>query len=370
MESTKNGNQRLLYEANASKATRLYKPPILTELFRGPYKLSQPGWIWWVKTPDVLESLSVIDRFFGDKNSDNVMLLELGNIRDCHLKRRYYRFIDPNIPSLCYFAKHNIKISFKKRVGGLLAIRGPFVGRLHMTMECINTAKLSINTPFGVPVLAFGEYIKYGMPKEQIIIQPFLKDYKTFYHCWDSNMSFDERVQLIIKLIDMLKILNKLQICHRDLHLKNIFVSNNKNDPFKIIDCEALDFDIISSLATAVNLGLVLYDLNGRRRTISKELEEAAQKLLEYVAANGPYFEKACRILSLLVCFSFYSKKSIKNQIFLEKKVKIEQIESKLKLEDSKYPKNQNWEAYGKKHEKELVDALNVAIKLHQKINR
>jgi len=98
-----------------------------------------------------------------------------------------------------------------------------------------------------------------------------------------------------------------------------------------------LVFYIISSLATAVNLGLVLYDLNGRRRTISKELGEAAQKLLEYIAANGPCFEKACRILSLLVCFSFYSKKSIKNQIFLEKKVKIEQIENKLKLEDSKY---------------------------------
>lgn len=112
MQSIKNGNQRLLYEVNISKAARLYKPPILTKLFRGPYKISQSGWIWWVKTPDVFKFLSVIDRFFGDKKSEDVMSLELGNIRDCHLKRRYYRIVDPNVPSLCYFAKHNIKISF------------------------------------------------------------------------------------------------------------------------------------------------------------------------------------------------------------------------------------------------------------------
>ncbi|HOA83255.1 MAG TPA: hypothetical protein PKN66_04735 [Thermodesulfovibrio thiophilus] len=346
----------ILEKSKISLKYRLYKPSVLVKLFKGPYKISSSGWIWWIKTPDIIPILLTIDRFLDNKESKNVIVLKSGH----PLKRRFYRIINLDRSSIDYFAKHSFNIPLRKRIGALLGLRGSMVGRNHLTAECINTEVISKNTPHGVPVLAFGEYIKLGLPAQQILIQPFLGDYKNFYEYWDGNLSFEERVQLMSKLIDLLTTLHRLSICHRDLHLKNIMVPNDKELPLKLIDCVSVILSVQPAIATAVDLGTLLYELNGKRDTLKEDLENAAQSLLKKIVKNDPCFLKASKILSLLLRYSFYGKRATKHLLFFDAKIKINHLEQLLKMNNINNPE---WLAYGKRHECELINALNTAIK-------
>jgi hypothetical protein len=346
-----------------SLAKRLYKPQNLNELFKGPYKVSDSGWIWWVKDLSLLDYSLKLERFLHTKDSKDIKVLKGEGIPEHPNKRYYYKIFNANNKSSNYFVKHGVNIPVIKRIGALFNFDNFLFGRNHLTSECIKTEKFyALSQKYGLPVLALGEYMKFGLPKEQILIQPFLDNYVTFYQYWKNKLAFDDRVQLLIKLIDLLFTLNKLSVCHRDMKSNNILVSNNLREPLKIIDCIGLTFSVPSSLATAVNLGTILYDLNGRRHIVNHKLEELAIELLRHIAFDCPLLPKAIKILPLLLRYNFKKNRSTKRLKLLQLNINIDRLTNMLKKENEGSLRDPNWETFGKKYEQELVNALKVAL--------
>lgn len=363
MDSTTKKSHTKLFKNQISLAKRFYKPQRLNELFKCPYKVSDSGWIWWVKDLSLLDYILNLERFLYTKDSKDIKVLKGQGIPEHPNKRYYYKIFNTNNTSSNYFVKYSVNIPTRKRIGALFNFGNFLFGRNHLTSECIKTEKFyELSQEYGLPVLAFGEYIKFGLPKEQILIQPFLDNYVTFYQYWNNKLAFDDRVQLLIKLIDMLFTLNKFSVCHRDMKSNNILVSNNLKEPLKIIDCIALTFSVPSSLATAINLGTILYDLNGRRHIVNNELEELAIELLRHIAFDCPHLPKATKILSLLLRYNFKKNKSTKRLRLLQPNINIDQLMNMLKKENEGSLIDPNWENFGKKYEQELVNALKVAL--------
>lgn len=352
-----------MFKNQISLAKRRYKPQRLNELFKGPYKISDSGWIWWVKDLSLIDYILNLERFLHTKDSKDIKVLKGEGIPEHPNRRYYYKIFNTNNRSSNYFVKHSVNIPTKKRIGALFNFGNFLFGWNHLTCECIKTEKFyALSQQYGLPVLALGEYMKFGLPKEQILIQPFLDNYVTFYQYWDNKVAFDDRVQLLIKLIDMLFALNEFSVCHRDMKSNNILVSNNLKEPLKIIDCIGLTFSVPSSLATAVNLGTILYDLNGRRYIVNNKLEELAIELLRHIAFDCPHLPKAIKILSLLLRYNFEKNRSTKRLKLLQPNVNIERLTNMLKKENEGSLIDPKWEAFGKKYEQELINALKVAL--------
>jgi len=219
MDSIIKGRKTKLFKNQISLAKRLYKPESLNELFKKPYKVSDSGWIWWVKDLPLLDYSLKLERFLHTKDSKDIKVLKGEEIPEHPNKRYFYKIFNTKNRSSNYFVKHGVNIPTIKRIGALFNFSNFLFGRNHLTSECIKTEKFyALSEQYGLPVLALGEYMKLGLPKEQILIQPFLDKYVTFYKYWNNKLAFDDRVQLLIKLIDLLFTLNKFSVCHRNFH--------------------------------------------------------------------------------------------------------------------------------------------------------
>lgn len=262
---------------------------------------SESGWRWWLLDEAAKQPARMLDRFLWKKEADGITLLSEKALK----ARRAYRLAlsDCSGTSL-YFAKQMALVS-RKRLGGLLGGSNLLVGFNHGTAELAHNLALHERTIHGVQTFAFGEYFRYGLPVQQILLQEYLTDWQPFDAVWRESGDAASREVLLRKLADMLEAFRDARIQHLDLHPCNVLVSPVPEAPLRAIDCGKMSAQADPAISAALHLGVFLYELNGK--CIEPQFEvstQNAQRLFRDLVGNEPGFATAEGLLLLLLRYS------------------------------------------------------------------
>ncbi|OHV07732.1 hypothetical protein [Kushneria phosphatilytica] len=282
--------------------TGLLRPVWMRRQLSGPWRWSGAGWQWWLAGPDGRQPARCLDDYLHHDDSSAVVQLRAKQSRP----RWCYRIDDLSGPEQHWFAKRMV-LSRRQRPGALLGLSHRWVGLAHGSAEFHHALMLSQRTSLGVTMLALGERLESGMPAEQALISEWLGEWTTFGHALASSPGA-RRVALMSALMEALRQLYNAGICHMDLHPGNLLAprarpgENDRPLQLKVIDCARVSLKAAPDAATAIHLGVLIHELNGKRDGLDPVLEQAAGHLLRAIVGHpGPAVE---RLLSLVLRYS------------------------------------------------------------------
>lgn len=285
-----------------SLGARWLRPHFLTAQFAGPVTFSGSGWCWWLADEGAQIPARMFDHYLQAGDSTGITLLR----EKAAKSRRLYRLAAPSgLPDTpSYFVKQMALIP-RKRFGALLGCSNPLVGCSHGTAELARNLALNERTVHGIRTFAFGEYFRFGLPVQQVLLQEYLAGWQSFTTTWQQHEhDAVRRRALLWQVMDVLASLRDAGICHLDLHPGNIMVSPDPQAPLRVIDCGQMCLAVDPVVSTVLHLGVFLHELNGKRTLPSPALEEGARELLYRLAGTEAGLTRAERLLPLLVRYS------------------------------------------------------------------
>lgn len=278
------------------------RPRFLTAQFAGPVAFSGSGWRWWLADEGAQIPARMFDHYLQTGDPAGITLLR----EKAAKSRRFYRLAAPwGLPDTPgYFVKQMTLIP-RKRLGALLGCSNPLVGCSHGTAELARGLTLNERTVHGIRTFAFGEYFRFGLPAQQVLLQEYLAGWQSFTTAWQQDEhDAVRRRALLQQSMDMLVSLRDAGISHLDLHPGNIMVSPDPQAPLRVIDCGQMCLGADPAISAALHLGVFLHELNGKRTSPSPALEEGARGLLYRLADTEAGLASAERLLPLLVRYS------------------------------------------------------------------
>jgi len=276
------------------------RPRVLTRHFYGPAKFSESGWRWWLTDESALQAVLLLDRYLWKNEGEGITPMTEKALK-C---RRTYRLAPPEeAGSAPYFAKQ-MALPARKRLGALLGSDSPLLGSSHGTAELAYNLTVDGRTQHGVRTFAFGEYCRYGLPVQQVLLQEYLTDWHPFGAVWPRSGDAASRQALLGKLGDMLLAFREAGIHHLDLHPGNVMVSPDPQAPLRAIDCGKMSAQADPALAAALHLGVFFHELNNASGTAASRAQvslEHVQGLLQRIAGNESGYSVARQLLPLLL---------------------------------------------------------------------
>jgi hypothetical protein len=156
---------------DAVTATWLYEKQLY-----GPVSFSDSGWCWWLTSDSAGPAACEMDVHLSGKTAAVTLLGQK------EAQARFYYRIDPqksSQQSAPYFAKRIRQKSFK-RLGALLGKNNSLMGVSHGTAELAHNLALARYTHHGIDTYAFGEFFRFGLPAQQLLIQEYLEGWTPF----------------------------------------------------------------------------------------------------------------------------------------------------------------------------------------------
>ena len=241
-----------------TSTSRRWRPRRLQRHFQGPITFGQSPWQWWL-TDDAcaLSAAQRMDVFLNqDQAGKGIETLRTFKGRST------YRIHAEN--GDC-FAKCIPLLTLRKRIGALTGHQNMLLGFDHGSAEVDNTLVLHERTGHGLPVYCLGERLDHGLPRQQLLIQPWLDGAIGLKPLWQSTTPA-RRQQLQSRVEELLTAFHQTRLFHMDLHGGNIMVDpDDATSTLHAIDCDKMVIDVAQpELATALHIGKLLRELEGR----------------------------------------------------------------------------------------------------------
>ena len=240
------------------RQSRRGRPGVLQRHFHGPIRFTGSSWQWWLADDErALSAARRMDAFLNHAQTGS----GIETLRTFKGRSTYRIHADGGD---C-FAKRIPLLTLRKRVGALTGHQNALLGFDHGSAEVNNTLFLHEHSDYGLPVYCLGEYMRHGLPLQQLLIQPWLEKSVGLKPLWQSSTP-EQRRRLLPHIEQLLAALHQARLFHMDLHGGNIMIAWDDAAPdLRIIDCDKMAIHVAQPhLATALHVGKLLRELEGR----------------------------------------------------------------------------------------------------------
>ncbi|WP_445620005.1 hypothetical protein ACUN8C_15215 [Kushneria sp. Sum13] len=235
-----------------------WRPRRLRQDFKKPISFGNSPWQWWISHDRYAETFARRMDAFLNQGQDGHDVETLRTFKG----RSTYRIHGEHGDA---FAKRIPLLTLRKRFGALTGHQNSLLGFDHGSAEVTNALAMHERTSHGLPVFCMGERLSYGVPHQQLLIQPWLDGTIGLGELWHSTSSC-HRQQLLLRVEELLASLHGARLFHMDLHHGNIMIDpDDATSTLHAIDCDKMVVDVARpELATALHIGKLLRELEGR----------------------------------------------------------------------------------------------------------